>query len=591
MRRPHFASAAALLVSSFWASFTWSESSLETNRKAFEAAVLAELEGQSPEAAKLFEQANAARAKNDHAVASALYAQAASLVPASPHPLRRQAMEELSLGKRPEALRLARQALALEESPENMDALASALASPEGETKPSPSDLNEARELALRAFESDPDDFYPAATLCQVATAANDLELLRRGALRMVELGPDEPGSHFMTAVVAASDGSITQALTSLARARELGLPEAIYEDFTASLKNSRPWWQRVLRPTAWTLAAWALALASLFVAGALLSRVTLAKAQRISSRTTGAMAGFELALRRAYRAVLWVCCLSYWVSLPLVALLVVAVFGGVALLMFEIGRIPVKLLVIVALLGGTTLLAMLRSLWVRGSDTDPGVKLDLAAHAPGLGGVLSEVAAVIGTRRVDNVYLTPGTDLAVMERGSFWKQTLGRTERCLILGLGVLDGMKLRPFRAILAHEYGHFSNRDTAGGGLALAVRRSLLTMAQRLAEGGAAAWYNPAWLFVSGFYKLFLRISQGASRLQEILADRWAALGYGSKAFEAGLLHVIRRDLEFHTHVQNTLSELEAREQPLTNLYGYQPEVNPDADELAAAVQLAV
>ena len=48
------------------------------------------------------------------------------------------------------------------------------------------------------------------------------------------------------------------------------------------------------------------------------------------------------------------------------------------------------------------------------------------------------------------------------------------------------------------------------------------------------GAAGWYNPAWLFVNGFFRVFLRVSQGASRLQEVMADRWAAFCYGSEAF---------------------------------------------------------
>jgi hypothetical protein len=103
---------------------------------------------------------------------------------------------------------------------------------------------------------------------------------------------------------------------------------------------------------------------------------------------------------------------------------------------------------------------------------------------------LLDEVAETIGTRPVDNVYLTPGTEVAVFERGGLWRQLQGNTERCLILGIGVLEGFQLGPLRAVLAHEYGHFQNRDTAGGGLALAVRRSLFTMAQGLAQGGAAA-----------------------------------------------------------------------------------------------------
>jgi Zn-dependent protease with chaperone function len=132
-------------------------------------------------------------------------------------------------------------------------------------------------------------------------------------------------------------------------------------------------------------------------------------------------------------------------------------------------------------------------------------------------------------------------------------RQLTGRNERCLILGAGILEGMSLGPFRAILAHEYGHLSNQDTAGGGFALAVRRSLHTMAENLAARGAAGWYNPAWLFLNGFYSIFLRISQGASRLQEVLADRWAALSYGAQAFEEGLRHAITQSIRFEAHAR--------------------------------------
>jgi len=107
--------------------------------------------------------------------------------------------------------------------------------------------------------------------------------------------------------------------------------------------------------------------------------------------------------------------------------------------------------------------------------------------------------------------------------------------------------------FKAVLAHEYGHLSNRDTAGGGFALAVRRSLTTAAVGLAERGVATWYNPAWLFLTGFNRVFLRISQGASRLQETLADRWAASAYGARYFEQGLRHLPDALLGGHRFLQ--------------------------------------
>ena len=61
-----------------------------------------------------------------------------------------------------------------------------------------------------------------------------------------------------------------------------------------------------------------------------------------------------------------------------------------------------------------------------------------------------------------------------MFERGGVLRQVRGKSERCLVLGAAVLDGMRVRGLKAILAHEYGHFHNEDTAGGGFALAVAR---------------------------------------------------------------------------------------------------------------------
>jgi hypothetical protein len=157
---------------------------------------------------------------------------------------------------------------------------------------------------------------------------------------------------------------------------------------------------------------------------------------------------------------------------------------------------------------------------------------------------------------------MTPGTEIAVFERG--------RGERCLLLGPAALDGMSLRSFQAILAHEYGHFSNRDTAGGGFALRVRRSLLLFIIGLARSGQARPWNPAWWFAKGFYLMFLRISQGASRLQEILADRHAAEAYGGQAFANGLRHVIDRSVHFEGRLKTEVDRAKKEQTHLRNLW---------------------
>jgi Zn-dependent protease with chaperone function len=148
---------------------------------------------------------------------------------------------------------------------------------------------------------------------------------------------------------------------------------------------------------------------------------------------------------------------------------------------------------------------------------------------------------------------------------------------------------MKLRPFKAILGHEYGHFTNRDTAGGTFSLKVRMSLGASARALAGAGAATWYNPAWWFVSGFYRVFFRISEGASRLQEVMADRWAVFAYGADAFEQGLRHVVERSVRFDAHVGVTLKEVVEGQVPLANLYTYAPSAS--AEDVEGAVDASL
>jgi Zn-dependent protease with chaperone function len=163
---------------------------------------------------------------------------------------------------------------------------------------------------------------------------------------------------------------------------------------------------------------------------------------------------------------------------------------------------------------------------------------------------------------------------VVVRVRGGIWKKLRGEGQRSLILGLGALPGLSQSQFKAILAHEYGHFSNRDTAGGNLANQVRHSMYHMALGLALNGLARWYNPAWIFLNGFNRIFLRITLGASRLQEILADRYAAMAYGVQAFSEGLMHMIRQDLAFGMQISDEVEQAREQGRSLHNVYMLPP-----------------
>jgi len=484
---------------------------------------------------------------------------------------RRAANLEHRLGNRDRALAELRWLVERDSSAYTLCALADVLGMRRDDTRSDPAEIEEAHRLVARALAQLPDDPNVWQTAFWTGYMADDAVAMQEAVVAMQRVDGSSPSTWYCTAILAMESRNLAGARAAIAKARQAGMPAqalASLEQHLGSLERMSLW--RALAHTGlWSVAVWLALLGLLTVAGLTLSRATLAAADQAMAGTTGDAVGMDAWLRRAYSGVIAASAVYFYFSLPILLLVVLALGGGLIWLMLTAHVSIMKLVALVAGLTLVTAWSVLRSMFVRGDQSDPGESLDLAAE-PRLRAVLEEVAGRVGTRPVDTVFLTPGTDVAVFERGGWQRKLRGGGERCLILGLGVLEGMKLGGWKAILAHEYGHFVNRDTAGGGMALAVRRSILTMVISMAHGGAVGWYNPAWWFVRGFDAAFMRVSQGASRLQEVLADRWAALSYGSPAFRDGLTHVITASVRFEAVTDATIKRALNDKVPVANLY---------------------
>jgi Zn-dependent protease with chaperone function len=553
-----------------------------------------ELAAQHPDALAAWDAANAAREKQDFAAAIDGYQKVIAIAPKFDHAHRRLCGVLAAVKRDGEAKPECEAALSEANSPENRAALAIVLA----HGHPSETDLSRAGQLASSAAADQPNDPDIVVSLCVVGMARQDQRAFTTCARRLAKLDPDGVQANYMLAIAEGMDGHRKEAFAALERARRAGLDDRTYAELKSAIEQTpRSDSEAIashghaLAIAGWIALGWAVLFALLLLVGWILSRLVLREVEQSSARGAREASEGERRLRRVYGMVIRACGLFFYVSIPLVLVAVVGLGGGLLYAIFAIGEIPIKLVLIIIVFMCVTVWSVLRSLFVRGNDADPGVGVDLAAEAK-LRDTLHEVAGKIGTAPVDAVFLTAATDVGVFERGGMWRQLRGRTQRCLVLGVGVLDGMRLVDLKAILGHEYGHLKNADTASGGLALMVRRSMITMMIRIARGGAATWYNPAWWFLRGYHRVFLRVSHGASRLQEVLADRWAATAYGSEAFERGLRHVVDRSVRFEAHINTTLNQVVKEHRGLANLYTFKPAgLELRATQLDRAAQAAL
>ena len=91
-----------------------------------------------------------------------------------------------------------------------------------------------------------------------------------------------------------------------------------------------------------------------------------------------------------------------------------------------------------------------------------PGPRLEPESQ-PKLFAVIDEVAAATGERSPDEVYLVNQVNAWVAERGG----VMGfRSRRVMGVGLPLLQTLSLAEFRAVVAHEFGHYRGGDVKLG-----------------------------------------------------------------------------------------------------------------------------
>ncbi len=543
--------------------------------------IVEELAKIAPRTVETFRRATDAMDREQYKQAVQLYREVTLQAPRFTPALRRLGISLAASGQSDEGLVLLETAVQSERSPENLASLAEVLASPSPGKEGTPDQLSRALTLAREAHQKykAADDPSYALLLAHLGMVLQKEAEFREATSTLVKNYPELMATHYYNAVLLAMDGSWIRAENEIRKAEQMGLPPLAVKEFLDSGVHTRVVAWRWAYYSLYVVAAWACGLLLLFLTGKLFSRLMLRFIEKSDPNLQASRA--ETELRRSYRGLIAIAGSFYYISIPIVIFLVITVTGSILYGFLLLGRFPIKLTIILVVGAIVTIFMMVQSLFVKVQSEDPGRSLALE-EAPGLWQLMADVAQDMETRPVNDIRVVPGTELYVYERGSRRERGKDMAKRILVVGIGLLPGFGQNAFRAVLAHEFGHFSHRDTAGGDIALRVNQDMMKFAVAMVYAGQAVWWNIAFQFLRLYDFLFRRVSYGATRLQEVLADRAAARLYGPGPFEEGLRHVIRRNIEFNRFAETEIKDALQSGRALQNIYALEPRQEKAIDQ---------
>lgn len=437
-------------------------------------------------------------------------------------------------------------------------------------------EVQELRTKTLEAAESEiskgADRPLPYIAAAKLSLENGDDEKFKNAAEQLNDKFPDSEYSAYFTGLKKLKENDYKGAEDALRKSEQLGMPNDSVAAFLKAAIDNQEWVWQYAAITGYVVGGWLAGLVLLFGLGRGLSALTLRSAARGAAEVASPA---ERLLRLVYRGVIALAGVYYYLSLPMVLVCSIAIplsLGYAALMLPYVNIGLVIIVFVVGSCGILTALSGIRTAFVRVKEIEFGKPVS-ATEAPELWTTVREVAQRVGTRPVDEIQVVPDAEIAVIERGGMLRRSFNRGKRVLILGIGAMQGLKLNAFKAILAHEYGHFQNRDTAGGNMSLRVNLAMRKFADAIKKRGEIHWYDLAVHFLRLYHYLFRRLTFGASRLQEVLADRVAVLCYGKNALVDGLTHAIRRSIEFDVGVGRAVREGLQNTRPAVAFYSPQ------------------
>jgi Zn-dependent protease with chaperone function len=156
----------------------------------------------------------------------------------------------------------------------------------------------------------------------------------------------------------------------------------------------------------------------------------------------------------------------------------------------------------------------------------------------PKLFAVIRELTGQINTPFPKKIYIAPDVNASVFYNSSFWSMFFP-VRKNLQIGLGLVNCLNVSEFKAVMAHEFGHFSQRSMKLGSYVYNVNRIIYNM---LYENTSYGNFINSWARVGNVFALFAHITvKIVQEIQWVLKQMYSVV---NKSYMQ-----LSREMEFH------------------------------------------
>lgn len=188
---------------------------------------------------------------------------------------------------------------------------------------------------------------------------------------------------------------------------------------------------------------------------------------------------------------------------LSAIVITILCIAGGIALIALKPMVITIGLGVGLASLGVFVLIFLFKFLFKKHKiDRSHLIEIN-KTDEPQLFDFISKIVDEVQTDFPKKVYLSSDVNASVFYDSSFWSMIFP-VKKNLQIGLGLVNTITQQEFKAILAHEFGHFSQRSMKIGSYVYNVNQVIFNM---LYENDSFDVIMQKWANVSGYFSIFV------------------------------------------------------------------------------------